>query len=451
MNAMTAMQQQITQLPQGGNILMLVWGAALVFSMHAGFAFLEAGSVRRKNVVNALTKIVMDWSVSTFIYFLIGFPIAYGISFSEAGEPDRPAEFDFNFVHFFFLLTFAACIPAIISGGIAERAKFGTQVLAGGIFVGLIYPVYEALIWGRWSVRRRSYRPFAGASRLRCPFHDYAGSVVVHAMGGWLALPAILILGPRLGRYRKNGDSMPPPIHSIPYVALGSWFLMVGWFGFNVASAGHLSAISGLVAINSLMAMVGGVVAACLASRMRFGGRSITARWPGWWPSAPARINIIPSARPLSARLPGIIFVKAFQLINERWKIDDVLGVWPLHGLGGAWGGIAAGIFGAKLLGGMGGVSFISQLLGTLICVVDRVGWQLHRLRRAASRYRHSPLPDRKLLAPTWWCIAVRRIRKMSFNRARTRTRARNRAYFDPPSTRKSKSYPHDAAAHYPE
>ncbi|HEY3416884.1 MAG TPA: ammonium transporter, partial [Armatimonadota bacterium] len=257
-----SLQQQIAQVAQGGNILLLAWGAALVFSMHAGFAFLEAGSVQRKNVVNALTKIVMDWSVSTFVYFLIGFPIAYGISFLK--PVDAITGFNFNFVHFFFLLTFAACIPAIISGGIAERSKFGTQIVAGAILVGLVYPFYEALAWGQWN---GEFARLLGAMGGNLPFHDYAGSVVVHAMGGWLALPAIFLLGPRLGRYRKNGDSAPTPIHSIPYVALGSWFLMVGWFGFNVASAGTLSAISGLVAINSLMAMVGGVIAACIASR----------------------------------------------------------------------------------------------------------------------------------------------------------------------------------------
>lgn len=366
---MKEMQLQITQLLQGGNVLMLAWGAALVFSMHAGFAFLEAGSVRRKNVVNALTKIVMDWSISTFIYFIIGFPLAYGISFLK--PVSKIYEFDFNFVHFFFLLTFAACIPAIISGGIAERSKFGTQAIAGAIFVGLVYPVYEALIWGHWGISAAGdpigfnlwLQHIGGAA-----FHDYAGSVVVHAMGGWLALPAIMILGPRLGRYRNNGHSEAPPIHSIPYVALGSWFLMVGWFGFNVASAGKLSSISGLVAINSLMAMVGGVIAACLASRC-----DSVAVYNGALAGLVAVCAGSDKYHPLGAAvvgaIAGIIFVKAFQLVNERWKIDDVLGVWPLHGLGGAWGGIAAGIFALPALGGLGGVSFISQLLGTLLCV----------------------------------------------------------------------------------
>ncbi len=357
-----AIQQQLNNVVNSGNILMLAWGAALVFSMHAGFAFLEAGSVRRKNVVNALTKIVMDWSVSTIIYFAIGFPIAYGISFFK--PVGAITQFDFNFVHFFFLLTFAACIPAIISGGIAERAKFVPQMLAGAVLVGLIYPCYESLIWGQWSTGFNAFLATLGG----LPFHDYAGSVVVHAMGGWLALPAMLLLGPRMGRYRQNGDSLPAPIHSIPYVALGSWFLMVGWFGFNVASAGELSKISGLVAINSLMAMVGGVLAACIVSRC-----DAVAIYNGALAGLVAVCAGSDKYHPLGACMvgiiAGIIFVKAFQLINEQWKVDDVLGVWPLHGLGGAWGGIAAGIFSLPVLGGLGGVSPLSQLIGTLLCV----------------------------------------------------------------------------------
>ena len=361
------LQQQVAAMVHSGDILLLVWGAALVFSMHAGFAFLEAGSVRRKNVVNALTKIVMDWSVSTLIYFIVGFPIAYGISFLRpvAEITNGDVGNGFNFVHFFFLLTFAACIPAIISGGIAERAKFGTQLLAGGIFVGLIYPCYEALAWGQYAGHITSML----ASVNLPPFHDYAGSVVVHAMGGWLALPAIIILGPRLGRYRQNGVSAPTPIHSIPYVALGSWFLMVGWFGFNVASAGHLSNISGLVAINSLMAMVGGVIAAAIASK-----NDAVAIYNGALAGLVAVCAGSDAYHPLGAAVVGIvaglIFVKAFQLVNEHWRIDDVLGVWPLHGLGGAWGGIAAGIFSLPALGGLGGANLLTQLIGTLACVL---------------------------------------------------------------------------------
>jgi len=356
----------LQQLKNSGDVLFMVLGAVMIFAMHAGFAFLELGTVRRKNQVNALVKILSDWSVSTVVYFLIGFPLAYGISFLRPAK-ELMALQGFDLVHFFFLLTFAACIPAIISGGIAERAKFWPQVVAGGIFVGLVYPFFEALIWGRLSTQagqftfiQEWFNDAFGAS-----FHDYAGSVVVHSMGGWLALPAILVLGPRLGRYGNTGKSYPIPVSSIPFLALGSWILAVGWFGFNVMSAQSFTGISGLVAVNSLMAMVGGVLAALVISKAD----------PGFVHNGALAGLIAICAgsdivHPLSALVIGavgaVIFTKGFHIVQEKMKIDDVLGVWPLHGVTGTWGGIAAGIFGSEAMGGMGGVSFLSQLAGSL-------------------------------------------------------------------------------------
>lgn len=376
MNAPTG----LTEYVSAGNVFFLLWGAVLIFSMHAGFAFLEAGSVRKKNIVNALTKIPTDWAVSTVAYFLIGFPIAYGITFlSGAGDLLENAGYDL--AHFFFLLCFAAVIPAIISGGIAERMKFGPQVLAGALLVAFAYPLFEGLVWGRFNVLGADDGWLAGW--FGAGFHDYAGSVVVHAMGGWLALPAILLLGPRMGRY-SNGESRPLPIHSIPFVSLGSWLLMVGWFGFNVASAAELPNISGLVAANSLLAMGGGLLAALLISK-----RDSVFVYNGALAGLVAVCAGSDVMHPLAAlavgAAAGVIFVKGFLWANERLRIDDVLGVWPLHGLCGAWGGVAAGIFGYEALGGLGGVSFLSQLAGTLAGIVIAVAlsgivyWALKR------------------------------------------------------------------------
>src|SRR5512144_205578 len=197
----------MTGLKNSTDVLFLMLGAVMVFAMHAGFAFLEVGTVRKKNQVNAFVKILTDWSVSTIVYFIIGFPLAYGISFLKpAGDLVNNAQ-GYDLVHYFFLLCFAACIPAIISGGIAERAKFWPQVLAGAIFAGLSYPLFESLIWGKnASLLQDLYKSIGGAE-----FHDYAGSVVVHSIGGWLALPAVLLLGPRMGRYVKN-RSNPIPV-----------------------------------------------------------------------------------------------------------------------------------------------------------------------------------------------------------------------------------------------
>jgi Amt family ammonium transporter len=339
-------------------------GAVMVFAMHAGFAFLEVGTVRKKNQVNAFVKILTDWSVSTVAYFIIGFPISYGISFLKPVPEILGNNQGYDLVHYFFLLCFAACIPAIISGGIAERAKFWPQVIAGGIFAGLAYPLFESLIWGKNSSWLQAiFKSIGGAE-----FHDYAGSVVVHSIGGWLALPAVLILGPRMGRYMR-GRSHPIPVSNIPFLALGSWILAVGWFGFNVMSAGNIEKISGLVAVNSLLAMVGGVLGALWAGKND----------PGFVHNGALAGLIAVCAgsdimHPLASFAVGVIaafiFVYGFNMEQEKLKIDDVLGVWPLHGIIGSWGGIAAGIFGQPFLGGAGGVSLVSQLLGTVSAII---------------------------------------------------------------------------------
>ena len=354
----------VTTLKNSSDVLVLMLGAVMVFAMHAGFAFLEVGTVRKKNQVNALVKILTDWSVSTIVYFIVGFPLAYGISFLKPASELMDKSQGYDLVHYFFLLCFAACIPAIISGGIAERAKFWPQVCAGAIFAGLSYPLFESFIWGKNAPLLQGFFKSVGGA----DFHDYAGSVVVHSIGGWLALPAVLILGARQGRYPR-GRSNPFPVSNIPFLSLGSWILAVGWFGFNVMSAGHLESVSGLVAVNSLLAMVGGVLFALVAGKND----------PGFIHNGALAGLIAVCAgsdlmHPLGAFLTGgiasIIFVYGFHFEQEKLKIDDVLGVWPLHGIIGSWGGIAAGIFGQKFLGGMGGVSLISQLGGTLTAIL---------------------------------------------------------------------------------
>jgi Amt family ammonium transporter len=348
-------------LQSGSDVLFILLGAIMVLAMHSGFAFLEVGTVRKKNQVNALVKIITDFSVSTLGYFFIGFMVAYGVSFLD-GAATLSEKNGYELVKFFFLLTFAAAIPAIISGGIAERAKFYPQLLASFIIVSLVYPFFEGITWnGNFGVQSW-IESIAGAQ-----FHDFAGSVVVHAMGGWLALGAVILLGARMGRYAKDGSiSSSHPPSSIPFLALGAWVLTVGWFGFNVMSAQTIAAVSGLVALNSLMAMVGGVLAALFIGKND----------PGFVHNGPLAGLVAVCAgsdvmHPVGALVTGAVagglFVWTFTLTQNKWKIDDVLGVWPLHGLCGAWGGIACGIFGLEALGGMGGVSFMAQLIGTLL------------------------------------------------------------------------------------
>lgn len=341
------------------DVFFLLMGAILVLAMHAGFAFLEVGTVRKKNQVNALVKILVDLSVSTIAYFFIGYMVAYGVNFL-AGAQALSAKSGIDLVKFFFLLTFAAAVPAIISGGIAERARFWPQAFATAAIVGLVYPFYEGIVWGE-----RFHIQALIEAGLGAKFHDFAGSVVVHTMGGWIALGAVLLLGARKGRYTKDGKVVAIPPSSIPFLALGSWLLIVGWFGFNVMSAQGLDKVSGLVAMNSLMAMVGGVLGGLLAGR-NDPGYVHNGALAGLVAVCAGSDVMHPIGALIVGGVAGVLFVYAFAMAQHRWKIDDVLGVWPLHGLAGAWGGIACGIFGNTALGGMGGVSFLAQLLGTL-------------------------------------------------------------------------------------
>ena len=348
------------ELKTASDVLFVLLGAIMVLAMHAGFAFLELGTVRKKNQVNALVKILSDLAVSTLAYFFIGYGIAYGVHFFVGAE-ELAQQNGYGLVKFFFLMTFAAAIPAIVSGGIAERSKFNPQLAATFMLVGFVYPFFEGIAWnGSYGIQDWLKATFGAG------FHDFAGSVVVHAVGGWIGLAAVLLLGARRGRYTKEGRVSAHPPSSIPFLALGAWILTVGWFGFNVMSAQTVGGISGLVAVNSLMAMVGGTLVALWVGKND----------PGFVHNGPLAGLVAVCAgsdlmHPLGALVVGGVagglFVVMFTLTQNRWKIDDVLGVWPLHGLCGAWGGIAAGIFGMQSLGGLGGVSFMSQLIGTLL------------------------------------------------------------------------------------
>ena len=350
-------------LVSSNDVLFVLLGAIMVLAMHAGFAFLEVGTVRKKNQVNALVKIMVDFSVSTIAYFFIGYSIAYGVNFFS-GADVLAVNNGLGLVKFFFLLTFAAAIPAIVSGGIAERAKFNPQLAATFLLVGFVYPFFEGIAWNNHYGFQDWLQAINGAK-----FHDFAGSVVVHAMGGWIALAAVMLLGARSGRYAKDGRVHAHPPSNIPFLALGAWILTVGWFGFNVMSAQAIQGISGLVAVNSLMALAGGTLAALIMGKND----------PGFVHNGPLAGLVAVCAgsdvmHPLGALATGVIagalFVWAFTQTQNRLKIDDVLGVWPLHGLCGAWGGIAAGIFGAKALGGIGDVSLMSQIIGTSVGVL---------------------------------------------------------------------------------
>ena len=379
----------------GVDVFFVLVGAILVFAMHGGFAFLELGTVRGKNQVNALVKIMVDFAFSTLAYFLIGYTIAYGVTFfhSAADLEGGGAGFGpqgFSLVKFFFLATFAAAVPAIISGGIAERARFWPQVITAAVIVGLIYPFSEGLVWnGNFGVQA-AFTALFGA-----PFKDFAGSIVVHAVGGWIALAAVLRMGPRVGRYGPNGRPFPPS--SIPWLALGTWLLCIGWFGFNVMSAQSVAGASGLVAINSLLAMVGGIIAASIVGRGD-PGFVHNGALAGLVAVCAGSDLYHPIGALVVGAIAGVIFVRGFHWTQEKLKIDDVLGVWPLHGLCGLWGGVAAGIFGLQALGGMGGVSPIGQIIGSVVIAAYAfgLGYVLYAITSRVTEIRLSDQDQRR-------------------------------------------------------
>ena len=354
----------------GADVFFVLMGAIMVLAMHAGFAFLEVGTVRRKNQVNALVKIIVDFAISTLAYFFVGYMVAYGVNFFASAATlsgvmgDSFAKSGFDLVKFFFLLTFAAAIPAIISGGIAERAKFFPQLMATAILTGLVYPFFEGIVWnGNFGFQGWLETTFGVG------FHDFAGSIVVHGVGGWLALGAVVMLGARKGRYRKDGAVIGIPPSNIPFLALGSWILCVGWFGFNVMSAQSVAGVTGLVAVNSLMAMVGGLVMALIVGR-NDPGFIHNGALAGLVAVCAGSDVMHPIGALITGGLAGALFVWGFEKCQNVWKIDDVLGVWPLHGMCGLLGGLACGIFGLEALGGMGGVSFAAQAIGSLVGVL---------------------------------------------------------------------------------
>ena len=360
---MDSLSNAVATLTSGTNTLFILLGAIMVLFMHAGFAFLEVGTVRHKNQVNALVKIMTDFGASTLAYFFFGYWLAYGETFFS-NATTLTEQNGYDLVKFFFLLTFAAAIPAIVSGGIAERAKFYPFLCASVLIVAFVYPLFEGMVWNSNYGFQSWLEGHFGA-----PFHDFAGSIVVHAMGGWIAFAAIVLLGSRQGRFRGNRLVAFAP-SNIPFLALGAWILTVGWFGFNVMSAQTIDAISGLVAVNSLMAMVGGTLVSLIVGKND----------PGFIHNGPLAGLVAICAgsdlmHPIGALLTGGIagglFVVVFTWAQTNLKMfDDVLGVWPLHGLCGLWGGIAAGIFGLQSCGGLGGVTFMAQLAGSLAGVV---------------------------------------------------------------------------------
>ncbi len=349
-----------------------VWtmvAAALVFFMQAGFALVEAGFTRAKNAVNIMMKNLMDFSVGSLSFWAIGFGLMFGVSksgwlgtsgfflsdFSPDGDP-------WVLAFWMFQVVFAATAATIVSGAMAERTKFVGYLIYSVFISALIYPVFGSWAWGSL---------FHGNGWLESlGFIDFAGSTVVHSVGGWAALAGTIVLGPRLGKYTKDGGIKPILGHNIPLAALGVFILWLGWFGFNPGSTTAASKDIAMIFVNTNLAAAAGAVLAMITSWIKFGkpdvGMSLNGALAGLVAITAGCANVSPTSSIIIGAIAGIIVVFAV-IMFDRIKVDDPVGAISVHGVNGAWGTMAAGIFN---IGGTTGKIIGVQLLGITACFI---------------------------------------------------------------------------------
>ncbi|HIQ39277.1 MAG TPA: ammonium transporter [Methanothermococcus okinawensis] len=347
----------ITQL----DVFFLVIMGVLVFLMQLGFAMLEGGQVRSKNVNNVMMKNMVDWLVGCVSWLFVGYILCTSLNLGDFitwwGKIFSATPFLENngkeLAEWFFGLVFAATAATIVSGGVAERIKFSAYVLLSILITALLYPFFVYL--SPW-----------GANIL--PWHDYAGSLIVHGLGGFLALGAIAALGPRKGRF-KDGKPVPILGHNIPMAVFGAFALAIGWYGFNVGSALALKDISGLVCATTTLAMAGGGIGALLVSKkdVLFTANGLVAGLV----AICAGTDIV---SPIGGLIIGLIAGAQVPLVYkllENFKLDDVCGVVAVHGTAGVIGAILAGVFGMTALGGTGqDINIISQIIAAVFCIL---------------------------------------------------------------------------------
>ena len=343
-----------------------VWtlvAAALVFFMQAGFAMVETGFTRAKNAVNIMMKNLMDFSMGSLAFWAIGFGLMFGVSstgwfgtsgfflsdFKIGGDP-------WVLAFWMFQAVFCATAATIVSGAMAERTKFSGYLIYSAVLSAIIYPVFGSWAWGSL---------FNGKGWLEgLGFIDFAGSTVVHSVGGWAALAGTIVLGPRMGKYMKNGQVKPILGHNMPLAALGVFILWLGWFGFNPGSTTAANKDIAMIFVNTNLAAAAGAVMAMITSWIRFGKPEVGMSLNGALAGLVAITSPCATVSPLSAVVIGVIVVLSV-LFFDKIKVDDPVGAISVHGVCGAWGTLAAGIF------NIGGTSFKIigvQLLGIGAC-----------------------------------------------------------------------------------
>jgi Amt family ammonium transporter len=349
------------------NYLWTLVAAALVFFMQAGFAMVESGFTRAKNSINIMMKNLMDFSIGSIAFWAIGFGIMFGATttgwfgttgfflsdFTPDGDP-------WVLAFWMFQVVFAATAATIVSGAMAERTKFTGYILYSIVVSGLIYPVFGSWAWGSL---------FNGSGWLEgFGFIDFAGSTVVHSVGGWAALAGAIVLGPRLGKYTKDGKIKPIMGHNIPLAALGVFILWLGWFGFNPGSTTTADTSIAMIFVNTNLAAAAGAVLAMIVSWMKFGkpevGMSLNGALAGLVGITAGCANVSPTSAIIIGAVAGVIVVFSVMFF-DKIKVDDPVGAVSVHGVCGAWGTLAAGIFN---IGGTSATIIGVQILGIAAC-----------------------------------------------------------------------------------
>jgi len=348
-----------------------VWtlvAAALVFFMQAGFAMVEAGFTRAKNAVNIMMKNLMDFSMGSLAFWAIGFGLMFGASsgwigtsgfflsdFKLGGDP-------WVLAFWMFQVVFAATAATIVSGAMAERTKFSGYMVYSVIICAVIYPIFGSWAWGGL---------FHGGGWLeKLGFIDFAGSTVVHSVGGWAALAGAIVLGPRIGKFNKDGSVRPILGHNLPLAALGVFILWLGWFGFNPGSTTAANKDIAMIFVNTNLAAAAGAVLAMFTSWMRIGkpdiGMSLNGALAGLVAITAGCANVTPLSAVIIGAIAGILVVFAV-FFFDKIKVDDPVGAVSVHGVNGAWGTLAAGLFN---IGGTSGKIIGVQLVGIGSCFV---------------------------------------------------------------------------------
>jgi ammonium transporter, Amt family len=366
--------------------------AALVFFMQAGFAMVETGFTRAKNAVNILMKNLMDFSIGSIAFWAIGFGLMFGVSstgwfgtssffltdFAPGGDP-------WVLAFWMFQVVFAATAATIVSGAMAERTKFAAYLLYSVAVCSIIYPVFGSWAWGGL---------YKGGGWLeKLGFIDFAGSTVVHSIGGWVALAGAVVLGPRIGKYTEDGKVKPIPGHNLPLAALGVFILWLGWFGFNPGSTTAADKSIAMIFVNTNLAAAAGCILAMITAWIKFGkpdvGMSLNGALAGLVAITSPCNNVTPGSSLIIGAIAGVVVVLAV-LFFDKIKVDDPVGAISVHGVCGAWGTLAAGIFN---IGGTSAKIIGVQLLGigTAFVWAFGVGFIIFKIIDAIVGLRVSP------------------------------------------------------------